>query len=265
MPVGKNIKSTAAIFLAAALVATFYIRSGRGGVFGLVLGWIETPWYSASTKIEKTGEIIFSTRAELIEQNALLEEKIKQVALEAVQWQKNDSELDSALALLKYKTETKLDMITARILIKTKDDSNERLVIDKGSGDGIKLGQAVIEGEAILVGVISEVGAKTSRVTPISDRALKLGIRTLNSKGTIGVASGETGSLISVNYIPRTANVKINDVLVTSGADRGVPGGLIVGTVSSIEDNKDKPYLKAYIEPMFDITSLSYVGVASII
>jgi len=125
------------------------------------------------------------------------------------------------------------------------DPFSHRVLIDRGSSDGVTEGQAVIDGEGVM-GQIEDVHLHFSTVRLISDPNHALPVQ-INRTGLRSVAfgSGETGSLV-LSSIPREADVREDDLIVTSGLGDRFPGGYPVARVSRI--NREEGLTFALIE-----------------
>src|SRR6202789_1442538 len=95
------------------------------------------------------------------------------------------------------------------------DAFRERVLVNKGAGDGIFVGQAVLDSGGVF-GQVARVGQLTSEVILISDAAHAIPVQ-INRNGlrTIAVGTGETNRL-KLPYLPTSADVLAGDLLVTS-------------------------------------------------
>jgi rod shape-determining protein MreC len=114
------------------------------------------------------------------------------------------------------------------------DAFRERVLVDKGAGDGIYVGQAVLDSGGVF-GQVARVGQLTSEVILISDAAHAIPVQ-INRNGlrTVAVGAGDT-SRLKLPYLPTSADVVAGDLLVTSGLGGGFPAGYPVGTVSEVK------------------------------
>ena len=113
------------------------------------------------------------------------------------------------------------------------DPFSHQVLIDRGSSDGVTEGQAVIDGAGVM-GQVQDVQLHFSTVRLISDPNHALPVQ-INRTGLRSVAfgSGETGSLI-LNSVPREADVREGDLIVTSGLGDRFPRGYPVARVTNI-------------------------------
>jgi rod shape-determining protein MreC len=114
------------------------------------------------------------------------------------------------------------------------DAFRERVLVDKGAGDGVYVGQAVLDSGGVF-GQVARVGQLTSEVILVSDPAHAIPVQ-INRNGlrTIAVGTGDVNRL-KLPYLPTSADVVAGDLLVTSGLGGGFPAGYPVGTVSEVK------------------------------
>jgi rod shape-determining protein MreC len=117
------------------------------------------------------------------------------------------------------------------------DAFRERVLVDKGAGDGIYVGQAVLDSGGVF-GQVARVGQLTSEVILVSDAAHAIPVQ-INRNGlrTIAVGTGETNRL-KLPYLPTSADVIAGDLLVTSGLGGGFPAGYPVGTIAEVSPSR---------------------------
>ena len=128
------------------------------------------------------------------------------------------------------------------------DAFRERVTVDKGAGDGVFVGQAVVDSGGVF-GQVARVGQLTSEVILISDAAHAIPVQ-INRNGlrTIAVGTGEVGRL-KLPYLPTSADVVAGDLLVTSGLGGGFPPGYPVGTVSEVRRDPAQSLADVNVKP----------------
>src|SRR5450432_686411 len=128
------------------------------------------------------------------------------------------------------------------------DAFRERVLVDKGAGDGIYVGQAVLDSGGVF-GQVARVGQLTSEVILVSDAAHAIPVQ-INRNGlrTIAVGTGETNRL-KLPYLPTSADVIVGDLLVTSGLGGGFPAGYPVGTVAEVKRDPAQSLADVEVKP----------------
>jgi rod shape-determining protein MreC len=120
-----------------------------------------------------------------------------------------------------------------------------------GRDDGVVKGQAAMAGNG-LVGRVQDVGDRVSRVMLLTDINSRLPILIERTRDQ-AVLAGNNSDLPDINYLPRDADIKIGDHVVTSGVGGAFPPGLPVGEVAEVEDGK------VYVQPFADLGRLEFI------
>src|SRR5271168_4002820 len=128
------------------------------------------------------------------------------------------------------------------------DAFRERVLVDKGAGDGIYVGQAVLDSGGVF-GQVARVGQLTSEVILISDAAHAIPVQ-INRNGlrTVAVGTGDTNRL-KLPYLPTSADVVAGDLLVTSGLGGGFPPGYPVGTIAEVKRDPAQSLADVDVKP----------------
>ena len=141
-----------------------------------------------------------------------------------------------------------LDVQLAPILDIDLDPTRQRLILDAGSRDGVRLGQSVIDAGG-LVGQIIEVTPSTATVLLITDPDHAVPVL-VGRNGVRLVAYGKGRSdQLELPNIPLSADVKVGDAIITSGLGGRFPPGFPVGSVSSLRPDDSRAFLVAALDP----------------
>jgi rod shape-determining protein MreC len=129
------------------------------------------------------------------------------------------------------------------------DPFSHRVLIDLGSADGVQPGQAVIDGSGV-VGQVEDVQRYSASVRLISDPNHALPVQ-INRTGlrTVAFGLGET-SRLSMPNVPREADVRSGDLVVTSGLGERFPGGYPVAVVTSIDREAGLTFARVEAAPL---------------
>jgi rod shape-determining protein MreC len=128
------------------------------------------------------------------------------------------------------------------------DAFRARILVDKGSREGVFIGQAVVDLGGVF-GQVTRVGQLTSEVILISDPTHAIPVQ-INRNGlrTIAVGSGEASHL-KLPYLPTSADVMKGDLLVTSGLGGRFPAGYPVGTVAEVKRDPTQSLAEVEVTP----------------
>lgn len=158
-----------------------------------------------------------------------------------------------------FATRSHSKSVYASVVSRSVGPDASAFIIDRGSSDGIGVGDPAVSGDGLLVGKVIAVTPGSSTVRVITDRDSATGVTLLNGTRTIGVAEGKSGSLLALHYIPQDERVSVNDIVVTSGLEPSVPSGLVVGIVNSVSTVATEPFQQAVLEPLADARRLHTV------
>jgi rod shape-determining protein MreC len=128
------------------------------------------------------------------------------------------------------------------------DPYRQRIVLDAGSGDGVSVGQALVDAGGVL-GQVVETTPRRSIALLITDpdhavpvQVARTGLR------TIAFGTGRVDELTLPN-VPQSADVRVGDQLITSGIGGRFPAGFPVGTVTAIAPDETRLFLVATAKP----------------
>lgn len=137
----------------------------------------------------------------------------------------------------------------AQIMSVSSDPFQHVLVIDKGSRDGVYDGQAMIDDSGV-VGQIIQTGLLSSQGILISDPDHALPVE-VNRNGLRTVALG-TGKYerLDLPFLANNADIRVDDLLVTSGLGGEFPAGYPVAVVTSVMLNPQESFAEVSAKPV---------------
>lgn len=150
--------------------------------------------------------------------------------------------------LLDAAQRNRLDAQLAPILGVDLDPTRQRLVLDAGARDGVRAGQAVIDAGGLL-GQVVGVTPLQSTVLLVTDPDHAVPVSVARN-GVRLVAYGRgRGDRLALENVPLSSDVKVGDVLVTSGLGGRFPPGFAVGTVTALQPDHSRAFLVGDVEP----------------
>jgi rod shape-determining protein MreC len=122
------------------------------------------------------------------------------------------------------------------------------LVIDVGTQDGVVNGQALVDADGV-VGQVIQAGLLTSQAMLISDTDHALPVE-VNRNGlrTIVVGTGTIDKL-ELPFVVNNADIRVGDLLVTSGLGGAFPAGYPVAVVESVTRLPHEAYADVTARP----------------
>jgi rod shape-determining protein MreC len=140
----------------------------------------------------------------------------------------------------------------SEILYDARDPSTRRVVLDRGSRNGVKLGLPVIDNAGV-VGQITRVFPFTSEVTLLTDKEQAIPVQVLrNGLRSVAYGRGQSG-LLDLRFVAPNADIQVGDVLVTSGLDGIYPAGLAVAKVIQVENVAQGAFGRVVCQPLAGI------------
>lgn len=133
-------------------------------------------------------------------------------------------------------------------------------LIDKGVADGLSLNLAAVTANNFLVGVISEVGQHSARVTLISDSNSLVNAITQETR-IHGVVRGSHGLALNLEMIPADQRINQGELVLSSGLNDLFPQNLIIGWVQDVIVKESKIFQQAILRPAADFLKLESVFV----
>jgi rod shape-determining protein MreC len=130
----------------------------------------------------------------------------------------------------------------------------QRLLINRGGTHGVYKAQPVVTGDGVL-GQVFRIGPFSSEIILITDAEHALPVQVVRSgERTIALGTGRSTAL-ELPYVPQNKDVKVGDLLVTSGLGSVFPFGLPVARVTKVERDPTQPLARIHAVPLAGIES----------
>lgn len=129
------------------------------------------------------------------------------------------------------------------------------VTINVGAQQGAEVGMSVVSGGAGLVGRISDVGPRTAKVRLLTDPESSVAALLQTTRGT-GLLVGQSDGSLQMEYIPQEEEVRVGDIVLTSGLGGLMPKGLVIGQVISVQREEYETFQTATVRPAVDFTRL---------
>ena len=204
----------------------------------------------------------FSSTAALREENATLKKKQLRAAQELLQLDALKEENSQLRRPLAAEERLPRKAIFAEILYAARDPFSRKVVIDKGSQNGIEAGEPVIDDVGV-IGQVTRVYLLMSEVTLLTDKDQAIPLQVLRNGLRAVAYGGADGGMLDLRFMPANADVRNGDMLVTSGIDGTYPAGLPVATVARIERDASYAFAKITLAPVAGIDRYRQVLVLS--
>lgn len=214
-------------------------------------GTVVAPLYwlaSSPVRLATTGYEQFASRQRLNEENAQLRESL---LLANARLHRIDAVANENLRLRELLGGTRgyqLDVQLASILDIDLDPFRHRVVLDQGAREGVSVGQAMIDAGG-LAGQVTDVQPHRSVALLVTDPDHAVPVQVVRS-GLRLIAYGTGRSdLLELRNIPQSGDIRVEDVLVTSGIGGGFPAGFPVGAITALRPDATRTFLEAEARP----------------
>ena len=200
---------------------------------------------------QKAGDLFITQDAQrsLAKENNVMRQQHQLDAAQLLQLQTMQSENGQLRKLLELPQRSEFNAQLAEIVYAERDVFRRKVLINKGADADVRIGQVVMDDVGI-VGQITRVYPWLSEVTLITEKDHAVPVQVLrNGLRTILFGAGDTSQL-SLRYMPVSADIQNDDMLVTSGIDGIYPPGLPVARVVKIERDAAYPFARVTCLPV---------------
>ena len=133
------------------------------------------------------------------------------------------------------------NVLVAELIGVDPDPERHEVIIDKGTSSGVFVGQPLLDAQG-LMGQVIEISPYTSRVLLVSDQTHSVPVQVNRSNlRLIARGSGVTRQL-ELLHVQDTADIRVGDLLVSSGLGDRFPVGYPVGLVNKVEHDPGQPF-----------------------
>lgn len=173
-------------------------------------------------------------------------------------------ENDLLTALLQLRQGLDFQTRTAQVIARETSEARRVIVVDRGTNDGVAVGQVVIAAGSALIGRVVDVGPDFADVLLISDSTSTV-IGQLLSSGATGKVVGQPGGALVMQDVDSTIKVPIGEEVFTAGIELSggirspYPKGLLIGQVVDVAKDPNSVVQTVYLQPAAPLDSLEFV------
>lgn len=210
---------------------------------GQALNWSANRLVSHQRLVEENTRLVL--------QATLLNEKLQRFQL----LEKENAELRELLAA---PVRDDLRKMISELMAVEETTFSRQIVIDKGAGDDVYVGQPVLDDKGV-VGQVMQVGQTNSRVLLVAD--VSHGIPVRIARNNIRMVASGTGQLdrLFVDHLPHSTDIREGDVLVSSGLGKVFPAGYPVAVITSVQRDEGRPFARVSAKPVAELDRLKYL------
>ncbi|WP_298440960.1 rod shape-determining protein MreC [uncultured Ferrimonas sp.] len=161
-------------------------------------------------------------------------------------------------ALLDSPTKVDSRRVVAEVMAVDHDPFKHQVLINKGSGDSVYLGQPVLDSLGV-VGQVIEVSQATARVLLISDLTHAIPVRnSRNDVRAIAHGDGHT-NLLDIPNVAMNTDLRQGDLLTSSGLGGRFPEGYPVARITSVVRAEGATFAQIKAEPTAQLERIRYL------
>jgi rod shape-determining protein MreC len=257
----KNIVLVSSILLFSLALMTLNVKQEKGIRFlGTISGVILSPFQSFFTQtIQSVSDSInhYFLLVDVARQNDLLKLEIQQLINEKnriIEYLSSQKRLSKLMA---YETESGKKSLVASVIGRGATQWSKVVIINKGLLDGVEDHLAVVTDTGV-IGQVIHAGINTSKVLLIVDGRSAVDALFQDSRIS-GVVVGKGDNECQLKFVPNTADVKMGDLVLSSGLGGIFPKGLIIGKISKISKKKQGLFQEITLAPASDLLRLEEV------
>ena len=193
------------------------------------------------------------------ERNVELQARLEELTEERDRAIERAAEYDILRAQLALPTRPQYAELAANVISRDTSLWFRRLIIDRGSSDGIRRNMPVATATGIVGRVIS-VGPVHAVVQVITDKHAGVGAMLQNSRAN-GEIRGLDSGQCELQNIPSSEVIEVGETVITSGLDRIYPKGLVVGRIERLEVDPNASWHKIIVRPSAPVDRVEQVFV----
>lgn len=225
-------------FVAALLGAAGMLSwaSGRTAILSQLLspGW---RFSQAVVGSVRGGATYFQDLDKLRKENAELRGQLTNAEAQLAHRLEVDSENQRLNQLLALVPNVVPHGIAARVIGRSPNNWQQRIVIDRGIEDGVGVDSVILTPRGVIGRVLLAEG-HTAVVSLLTDPGQTVALLNQRSRSP-GVALGEGETNLTLQYLPQQVDFHVGDAMATSGFGGVYPKGLSVGKVIRVDQ---QPY-----------------------
>ncbi|HYM58413.1 MAG TPA: rod shape-determining protein MreC [Solirubrobacteraceae bacterium] len=264
----------ALVALSLILVTAYFGESTGGGLHAVQRGAMEAlaPIQEGANRILKPFRDAFGwfgstldakeQRDELKRERDALRAQVAQLEVQGVE----NRQLRGLLGINSAGGIKAYEPVLARVFARSPSTWYSTVEINKGTSDGVRADQPVVNGEG-LVGKVKSVTSGSAVVMLLTDQDFGVSAKAARSgePGSIDSAVGAPGEL-RLELVPRGKLVEEGERIVTAGTVSPrlkslFPPGILIGTVNKVDEGEGELDRRIHVRPAADLRRLENVEV----
>nr|MBA2701430.1 rod shape-determining protein MreC [Chloroflexota bacterium] len=165
--------------------------------------------------------------------------------------------------LLEVRNGFEYQTVAATVIMRESSEFRRVVGLDRGSADGITVGDVVVAGGGALAGRVTAAGPDSATVVLVTD-ATSTVIGQLAASAATGEVVGQLGGVLVMDQVDSGVAISIGEDVLTAGIELGggvrspYPKGLLIGAVIDVRRDANDVVQTAYLQPAADLDRLEY-------
>jgi rod shape-determining protein MreC len=237
------------------------MQSGVGYAFRPVQGALDSVGRAVSSVAGAIAEI-----DRLRVDNAALHSENDRLSAENARLEEIRRENETLTALLQLRAGLDYKAAAAAVIGRESSEFRRLVILDKGTDDGISVGDVAVAAGGALAGRVTEAGPSSAKVLLLTDSGSTV-IGQLTSNAATGEVVGQLGGVLIMREIDSGETVTVGDEVVTAGIELGsgvrspYPKGLLVGQVVDVKRDANSVVQTAFLQPAAQLDKLEFLMV----
>jgi rod shape-determining protein MreC len=250
------------LFLSLALLLTNTRSSRRIDPLGVVFLEIITPIGHLLSTVSSAMSGTWHAYVDLVgvrQEREWLRRRVRELEGQAERAATIESQNARLQALLDLRESMPGQSVAARITGVDASGLFRTATLNKGERDGVQKGMAVVS-PAGVVGKVVSTSPNAARVLLLEDPSSGVDALVQRSRAR-GIVEGSLNGGCQLKYVKHREDLRVGDLVATSGLDGIFPKGVVVGTISRLSREEGGLFQTAEIEPAVDFNKLEEVMV----
>jgi len=252
--------SLLAIFAAIILYSTSLRDREQTNIFERVVMTVTAPFMGVVSNANGRILAVWNDYINLVgvrRENMELRESVRVMNRNVLEIQEAIIANERLKKLLELKSSMTVASVAANVIGEESAPWFRTIVVDRGGVDGLEEGMPVVATSG-LVGRIVKVSPNSARVLLLTDHASSIAAMIQRSRAR-GVVKGKGGGICSLEFSIREEDVKVGDVVTTSGIGGVFPKGIAIGEVSMVRKGEYGMFQSVDIRPAVNVYRLEEV------
>lgn len=242
---------TVAFFL--LLMAGGSGSSNRGNMVGEAVLQLTAPLQSLILRPVNTVERFYSRVGELRQldrDNRQFKAELEQLRPMWTRMKELEQENQRLKSFLQMQPDPAFHALVVQVVGDSSSAFARSFILNAGRNEGVIVNAPVTVPNG-LVGRVVRASPSASLVLSLLDLNSRVPVLIQRSR-VRAVAGGQNGLLLTLEYLPKDADIKVGDQVITSGTGGIFPKGLLVGRVTTLEVGEEGLFKQALVQPVVD-------------